>query len=360
MTYRLTKAWAGAVAALTACAVLAACGSSDPASGSGGSSGGGDTTLTLYNGQHIQTAQSLIAAFEKKTGIKVQIRSDDEGALANQIAAEGGNSPADVIYTENSPPLENLQNRGLLAAVDPVTLAHTPSQYNSAQGDWVGVSGRVSVLVYNPRLITAKQLPKKISELAKPRYKGKLALAPQETDFQPIVTAYNQAYGKAATLRWLAGVKANMAGHVYPDNETVTADVNKGAIAFGLINQYYWWRMRAEIGTAKMHSRLALLAPQDPGYIINVSGAAVLKSSKNSEAAQKFLAFLVGKDGQEIIAHPGTGPNQSLSFEYPLASGVTTTVPEVPFSSLKPYQMTMGDLGTGAGAIALLRQAGLL
>jgi iron(III) transport system substrate-binding protein len=359
MTYRLTKAWAGAMAALAACAVLAACGSGDPAS-SGGDSSGGGITLTLYNGQHIQTAQSLIAAFQKKTGIKVQIRSDNEGALANQIAAEGANSPADVIYTENSPPLENLQDRGLLSPVDPVTLQHTPSQYNSALGDWVGVSGRVSMLVYNPRMITAKQLPKKISELARPRYRGKLALAPQETDFQPIVTAYAQAYGKAATLRWLAGVKANTAGHVYPDNETVTADVNKGAIAFGLINQYYWWRMRAEIGTGKMHSRLAEFVPEDPGYVVNVSGAAVLKSSKHQEAAQQFLAFLVSKEGQEIMAHPGTGPNQSLSFEYPLASGVKTTVPEVPFSSLRPYSMTVGQLGTGAGAIALLRQAGLL
>ncbi len=64
------------------------------------------------------------------------------------------------IYTENSPALEYLQGKGLLAPVEPSTLAHTPSKYNSPQGDWVGVSARVSVLIYNPSLISASELPR--------------------------------------------------------------------------------------------------------------------------------------------------------------------------------------------------------
>ena len=44
----------------------------------------------------MQTAQNLVAAFEKQTGIQVAIRNDDEDALANQIATEGPNSPADL------------------------------------------------------------------------------------------------------------------------------------------------------------------------------------------------------------------------------------------------------------------------
>ncbi len=98
----------------------------------------------------------------------------------------------------------------------------------------MGVSARVSVLVYNPSLIKASQLPTKISQLADPKYKGKLALAPQETDFQPIVTAYDRAYGKAATLTWLAAIKSNASGHIYPDNETIASEVNQGAVAFGV------------------------------------------------------------------------------------------------------------------------------
>jgi iron(III) transport system substrate-binding protein len=343
-----------AVAAVAAAAVLAACGSASA------SPGGSGTTLTLYSGQHVQTAQNLVAAFEKKTGIQVQIRSDDEDALANQIATEGARSPADLFYTENSPPLMSLEGKGLLAPVDASTLSHTPSKYNSPGGDWVGVSARTSVIVYNPSLIKASQLPTQISQFAEAKYKGKLAIAPQETDFQPIVVAYDRAYGKAATLKWLAALKANAAGHVYPDNETIASEVNQGAVAFGLVNQYYWYRMRAEIGPSRVKALITHLAPHNPGYVIDVSGAAILKSSKHQAADQKFLAFLVSKQGQEIIAHPGTGPGQSISFEYPLASGVTTLAPETPFSQLQPDPISIAQLGTGSTAIALMRAAGLL
>ncbi len=344
--------WLGPVAAvLVACGALAACGTSDAS---------GSATLTLYSGQHVQTAQNLVAAFEKQTGIQVAIRNDDEDALANQIATEGPNSPADLFLTENSPPLESLRDKGLLAKVDASTLSRSPAKYSSPQGDWVGISARVSVLVYNPRLIKLSQLPTKVSQLADPKYKGKLALAPQETDFQPIVTAYDRAYGKAATLTWLSAIKSNASGHIYPDNETIASEVNQGAVAFGVINQYYWYRMRAEDGAAKMHSLITHFAPGDPGYVIDVSGAAVLKSSKHQAEAQKFLAFLVSRKAQEIIATPGLGASQSISFEYPLASGVTTKAPETPFTQLKPYPITIGQIGTGTTAIALMRQAGLL
>jgi iron(III) transport system substrate-binding protein len=326
---------------VSAGALLTACGSSSTSS------------ITLYSGQHVQTTQALVSAFERSTGITVNVRSDDEDTLANQIVVEGSHSPADVIFTENSPALEYLQSKDLLAPVDATTLAHTPTQYNSPQSDWVGVSARVSVLVYNPSLIKEDQLPTSVLQMADPRYAGKLAIAPGETDFQPIVTSVLRTYGKTETVAWLAGIKSNAGNHVYPDNETITNEVNRGAVAFGVINQYYWYRLRAEIGAASMHSQITYFAPRDPGYVIDVSGAAILKSSSHKADAEKFLAFLVSAQGQEIIAH-------SISFEYPIASGVTTSQPETPFDQLQPNPINISELGDGTTAIALLQQVGLL
>ena len=345
------KRWLASVAGVAACCALLA-----GIAGCGTAGGTAAQTITLYNGQHEQTADALVNAFEKATGIMVNIRSDDEDTLADQIVTEGSHSPADVFYTENSPPLESLQAKGLLAKVDSATLSRTPAKYNSPDGDWVGVSARVSVLIYNPSLISASKLPTRVSQLAEPKYKGKLALAPQETDFQPIVTSYLRAYGTSATLTWLKALYANASGHIYPDNETIADEVNRGAVAFGIVNQYYWYRMQAEVGSGNVHSKITHFAAGDPGYVVDVSGAAVLKSSTHQAAAQKFLEFLVSKQGQSIIADP----SKSISFEYPIASGVTTEAPETPFSQLQPYPMTIADLGTGATAIALMRQAGLL
>jgi iron(III) transport system substrate-binding protein len=320
--------------------------------------GPGGQAITLYNGQHEQTTNALANDFTAKTGIGVRAVDNDEDVLADEIVTQGSHTPADVIYTENSPVLEYLQSKGLLAKVDPSTLAKTPSQYNSPQGDWVGVSARVSVLVYNPSLISKSDLPTSVMQLASPKYKGKLAMAPGETDFQPIVTSVLHKYGKAATLSWLQGMKANASagGHIYSDNETIADEVNRGGAAFGLVNQYYWYRLRAELGASSMHSGLAYFAPHDPGYVVDVSGAAILKSSSHQAADQKFLAYLVSKDGQGIIANP----KKSISFEYPIASGVTTMAPETPFGQLQPFPLSIAELGTGQTAITLLRQAGLL
>jgi len=325
---------------------LAACGSGSP--------GATQTTLTLYSGQHVQTTDSLVAGFEKVyPQITVAVRSDDEDTFDAEIVQEGSRSPADVFYTENSPALEYLQQRGLLAKVNASTLALTPSKFNSPVGDWVGVSARVSVLIYNPALIKKSALPTSVLELASPKYQGKLAFAAGETDFQPIVTSVLQAYGKKATLSWLNGIKSNAGSHVYPDNETIADEVNRGAVAFGVVNQYYWYRMQAEIGASNIHSQIAYFAPRNPGYVLDVSGAGILKSSKHQAAAQLFLHFLVSKAGQEIIAH-------SISYEYPIASGVTTHQPETPFASLTPYPITIAQLGTGQQAISLLREVQLL
>jgi iron(III) transport system substrate-binding protein len=343
---RLARRGAAGVAALLAAGLLAACGSASGATASAGS-------ITLYSGQHEQTTQSLVSAFEQQTGIKVNVRYNDEDSFADEIVAEEAHPVADVFYTENSPALEFLQGKGLLAPVDSTTLAKTPSQYNSPQSDWVGVSARVSVLIYNPSLISASQLPTSVLQLANPKYKGKLAFAAGETDFQPIVTSVAKAYGDAEASSWLDGIKANAGSHIYPDNETIADEVNRGAAAFGVVNQYYWYRMQAELGASNVHSKIAYFAPNNPGYVVDVSGAGILKSTKNMPDAQKFLAFIVSKQGQEIIAH-------SISYEYPLDDGVTTAAPETPFNQLQPYPITIPELGDGSAAISLLQKAGLL
>ena len=116
-------------------------------------------------------------------------------------------------------------------------------------------------------------------DLADPQWKGKLDIAPSETDFAPIVTSIAQDKGDAAAVSWLKALKANAGIAPDPDNETLVANVNKGTTEIGVINHYYWYRLQAELGQSGMHSALATFAPGDDGYLLDVSGAGVLKSS---------------------------------------------------------------------------------
>ncbi|MGH3631114.1 MAG: extracellular solute-binding protein [Sciscionella sp.] len=326
---------------------LTACSSAPSASTSG-------QTITLYNAQHEQTTDAMIAAFTKQTGIKVKVDSDDEDVLTAQIEQEGSHSPADVFYTENSNWLQQLADKGLLAKVDSDTLRNVPQADSATDGDWVGVSARVSAMVYNPGKIRADQLPRSILDLADPRYKGEFELAPSETDFWPLVASVDKAKGNAATLAWLKAIKANAGNNDnVPDNETLTSDVSQGTTDFALINHYYFYRLQAEVSNGTANAKLAYFSPRDPGYLKTISGAAVLKSSKHQAAAQQFLDFMTSQPGQSVL-------ESGQSFEYPLNSEVAANSKLPPLSGYQPNSFSPADLGTGENAKTLLQQAGLI
>lgn len=317
-------------------------------------SSGPATTLTLYSAQHQQTTDALIAAFTKQTGIKVRVAHNDEDVLTAQISQEGDLSPADVFYSENSNWLEQLNDQGQLTKLDASTLANVPRQDSAANGNWVGVSARVSALVYNTGKLTPAQLPKSVIELASLKWLGKIEIAPSETDLWPIVSSIARAKGRAAALRWLIGFETNAAGNTQvPDNEVVTNDVNRGTVELGLINHYYYYRLLAEVGKSSIKANLAFFAPRDPGYVEDISGVGILKSSKHKAAAQKLVEFMTGEAGQRVLA-------QSNSFEYPLNKRAAADPELIPLSQLQPASFTPAELGTGLDAKTLLEEAGLI
>jgi iron(III) transport system substrate-binding protein len=309
-------------------------------------------TLTLYSAQHEQVVAMLTDAFTKESGIKVAVRDGEGPELAAQILQEGADSPADVFFTENSPELMLLDENGLLAPVDQATLKLIPRQYSSADGNWLGVLARENVLTYNPNLIPESGLPASLMDLAKPAWKGKIAIAPSDGDFLPLVSAVEAKYGKAATLDWLNGLKAN--AKIYQDDESVVAAVDRGAVATGIVNNYYWARLETAQGAAKTVSRIYHFKNGDIGALVNICGAAVLKSSHNQVAAQKFLAFLVSKSAQEMLGA------SEVDYEYPLAAGVAPNPLLTPFNQLQPPAISLSQLGDDRDAGLLLQQVGLI
>ncbi|MGH8160632.1 MAG: extracellular solute-binding protein [Gammaproteobacteria bacterium] len=337
-----------ALAALTAALPLVALlvfGAASPATAA-------QPTLTLYNGQHQQMVRLLVSAFEKDTGIHVKVRSGESPEIATEIVREGKHTPADVFFSENSPELQRLQKKGLLAPVAPSTLKQIPSRYSSAKGLWIGVLARQDVLTYNPRMIKKSSLPKSLLALAEPRYKGKVAIAPTDSDFYPLVGAVLATYGRSRTLQWLRGLKHN--AQLYQDDEGAAAAVEKGAVAMGIVNNYYYYRLREELGQKRMASKLGHFRKDDTGNLVNISGAAVLKYAPHPKLAQKFLAFMVSKKTQTLLAQ------STIDFEYPLRPGVAANSQLEPFDQLQPPKISVEQLGDNREALKLLQEAGLL
>ena len=167
-------------------------------------SGSGESDeLLIYNAQHESLTKEWIDAFTKETGIKVTYRQGGDTELGNQLVAEGDASPADVFLTENSPAMAAVEKAGLFADLNADTLDQVPAQYRPPTGKWTGVAARSTVFVYNKNKLQPDQLPKSMTDLERPEWKGRWGGAPAKADFQAIVSAYLQLEGEPATAQWL-------------------------------------------------------------------------------------------------------------------------------------------------------------
>ncbi|MBW0237520.1 extracellular solute-binding protein [Pseudomonas sp. D1HM] len=305
-------------------------------------------SLTLYNGQHKEVGDNLAAAFEAKTGIHVNVRKGSSNQLASQIVEEGDRSPADVIYTEESPPLNNLGEQGFLAKIDASTLEVLPKEYVAANDTWMGVTARTRVVAFNPKLIKEEELPKSVLDFADPQWQGKVGFVPTSGAFQEQAVAIIKLHGRDAAEEWLTGLRAF--GKTYTNNMVALKAVENGEVASVLVNNYYWFALEKEKG--KLDSKLHYFTDGDAGGLITVSSAAALKSSKHPKEAQQLLAFMASEEGQRVITN--------TSAEYPMRKGMISDRGLKPFEELQPPKVTPADLGNAEEALELERDVGLL
>ena len=292
----LKRVIALAAALLLTLPLLAACGDDGP-------------KVVVYNAQHQELIEAVAKAFTEETGIDVELRDGSDLELANQLVAEGKNSPADVFLTENSPAMALADRKGLFATLDQKTLANIPAQFRPASGHWTGFAARSTVLVYNTDLIEESQLPASLMDLADPEWNGNVSFSPTGADFQAIVAAVLALDGPDATKAWLAGLKDN--GTLYDGNDVVLKSVNDGQTATGIIYHYYWYRDQEEAGDNSDNTELHFFGNGDPGAYLSTSGAGVLANAEHPKQAQQFVRFLTSEKGQQVIA-------DSYALEYTL------------------------------------------
>lgn len=311
---------------------------------------GAQEGLTVYSSQHAALTHEWASAFTAKTGIPVTVRRNTDVVLANQIVQEGAGSPADVFLTENSPAMVLVESAGLFAPVDPATLAQVPEEFRPASGKWTGIAARATVFAYNTTMLGEADLPKSMLDLARPEWRGRWGAAPAGADFQAIVSAVLELRGEAETAAWLAGLKTNALA--YRGNFEAMRGVNLGEVEGAIIYHYYYFGDRAGTGESSGNVALHYFRNQDPGAFVSISGGGVLASSRNPEAAQAFLAFITGPEGQAVL-------RDGNSHEYVIGIGVDPGSELPPLDTLG-YPKVDPSLLNARAVVGLMTAAGVL
>ena len=301
--------------------------------------GSEDETLTVYSGRSEDLIAPLLDRFAEESGIDVRVRYAGSVELALLIREEGEQSPADVFISQSPGPIAFLAEQGLLGALSEDVLELAP---HSDGGQWVAITGRQRVLVYNRDQVAAEELPASIFELTEPQWEGRVGFAPSNGSFQDFFTLFRLEHGDDVALEWLTGIVANGA-LTYGNNSGIVQAVARGEVDAGLVNHYYNARLKVENPSTPSENHR--LADGDPGSV-TIATAASAVASGDEALAERFIRFLLETDSQQYFAEE--------TLEYPLAAGVE------PAAGIEaPATIDFGEFGGLERTLELIREAGL-
>lgn len=326
---------------------LVACGSGDSAQEGDATQPFSNGELTIYSGRGESLVGPLIERFEQISGIDVRIRYAGTAELASAILEEGDRSRADVFYSQDAGALAALAEEEALHRLPDDIVASVPGELADINGHWVATSGRARVLIVSTERVPDP--PESVFDLVQEEWRGRVGWAPTNASFQAFVTAMRRIHGEDETEDWLRGMLANDVVE-YPRNSPIVQAVGDGEIDVGLVNHYYLFRFLADDPQFPADNHFT--DPGAAGGLVNVAGVAVLKSSRNTENALKFVRFLLSEEGQSYF--------RDQTSEYPVASEIDARPELVPLSQLNPPSLALTSLSDLEGTLELLRDAGVL
>src|SRR3954471_16575860 len=281
----------GAVA-LAVVLMLSACGGT---SAGGGAGAPGNRDVPLYTCLSDETVQKVIAAFEKGgTGRHVRLFRAPTGELNARVAADerSGGLRADVVWGCDPLTVQAWVDAGLVGGWTPSDVDAVPEEFRTK--DYVGAHVLYMVAVHR----TDGPAPTAWSDLA-------------DADHTVAVPDPGVAASALGALGYFAAepdygvgfyrrLQQNGAVQVgTPDD--VTTGVAQGVYDVGMTTA------QSAYAAKDAGSPVDVAWPQ-PGAIAIYGPIALARHSADSRAAQDFISFVVGKEGQRVIGSAGSYP----------------------------------------------------
>ena len=296
--------------------------------------------VNIYSYREPQLIDPLLKAFTDKTGIKTNVVYAAAG-LNERLAAEGQNSPADLLFTVDAGRLSEAKDAGLTQAIDDAILVNTiPAQFRDPQNHWFGITMR-SRIVYASK-DRVKQDAITYEELADPKWKGKICVrSGQHVYNTSLIATIIANKGEAFAEEWLKGVKANLAQKPAGGDREQARDIASGKCDIALGNTYYMALMTKNDKNPEQKEWAAAIKPLFPnagdrGSHINISGMALAKNAPNKANAAKLMEFLASDDAQKIYA--------TANNEYPVNPKVLPSEIVQSWGKLKPDPLPLENI----------------
>lgn len=307
----------GLVVFLAALAVLVGCDKqtdNESSQSAAALAGQGAEPLVVYSSRAEHLIQPVFDLYSEQTGTEIKYITDKAGVLIERLKQEGDNTPADVFITVDAGNLGYAAAEGLLLPLQSALLeANVPAHLRDPQNRWAGLSLRARTIVYSTERVSPDELSS-YEALGDESSQGLLCLRTAKKVYnQSLVAMLIAEHGEEKTQQIVEGWVNNLAIAPLSNDTKVMEAIVAGQCDVGIVNTYYYGRLMAE----KPELPLALFWPNQVaeegvanGVHVNISGAGVVKHSKQPEAAQALVEWMASADAQAIFA--------GVNLEYPI------------------------------------------
>ena len=306
--------------------------------------------LVVYSARKEHLIKPVFDEYTKETGVKIKYITDKAPVLLQRLKAEGNNSPADLLITVDAGNLWHAAKEGVLLPVQSEILTENiPSHLRDPENRWFGLSLRARTIVYSKERIKPGELST-YEALADPEWKGRLVLRTSKKVYnQSLVAMLIEEHGESKTSKIVKGWVNNLAAPPFSNDTKTMEAIIAGQGDVGIVNTYYYGRLAKKDPSIP----ITLFWPNQSsgGVHVNVSGAGVVATSNNKEAAVSFLEWLSSDKAQTIFAN--------VNMEYPVNANVEADPFVASWGTFRENEINLKNAGEKqAQAIKLMDRAG--
>ena len=271
-------------------------------------------TLTLYATTPIEYLRVIIAGFEKKYDVKVNLWRSRSETLLQRIVSESRSSNASFDVVECiTTPMEAMRKEGILQRVAAPVHAELQPWALPAHREWAATQLYMFVQSYNTGQVKKEDLPKSYADLLDPKWKGKLSMEASDHEwFAEVIKQIGDENGKGQKF-WRDLVAGNglqlRTGHTLLNNLVGAGEV---PLALTVYN--------SDPDNLKRKGSPIDWFVIEPAIAIP-NGVGVSKKAPHPHAAVLFYEYMLSEDAQQVLAKIGYVTSQkkiASTFNKPL------------------------------------------
>jgi iron(III) transport system substrate-binding protein len=301
----------------------------------------------VYTSTDQEYAEVVLKEAEAALGQKLTAVFDAEASktvgLERRLVAEKAKPKADVFWNSEFLRTHRLDRQGVLAPTAVAPSFGLPASVVAPHSVGFGIRGRV-LAAHTPSVPEADR-PKRVEDLADPRWKGKVAIGrPLFGTTSTHFAALHAQWGEAKFVAFLKGLKANGV-MILPGNGDVRDAVAAGRAAVGLTDT------DDAVGALRRKQPLAMIFPdQDGSGMFGVyMTVARIAGGPNAAGAQKLVDYLASEKTESRLIELGA-VQIPVRPGLPMAPEMGGTRPRIWFMDAAKIEASLEP------SIALIRQ----